>query len=484
MNHSKKSQLIISIVIFVLTGLILITNVFNVSINDYKNYPFDYAFHIVLTILFWYSSAYILNYLISSFFWSRIFKIPIGKTSLEWLKEFTSSILYTVATALILINAFWIELNSFWLTILILLLLVQMAVRPKFLSLFPKEAFARAKPFNVGDWISIKNKNGDVIITGEVYSISRSAVFIKNEDNNLTFVSMVFLADSIIENYSSVTEYSRFKTKLCIDHNVPVDRVKRILLAAVEQVIQEKKLFNVPQPKVLITDINETGIDYEILFWIKPWEEINPDELKDILLTTVLKNLSHSGIYPAYQKNDVFVGTYQRKFTDIDLLEDRKKILRNVDLLKFLNEEELNTLAANIITKVYKKDETIIKEGESGESMFILVEGLLNVYVKNNEGKEVYVGSLKPGDFLGEMSLLTGEPRSATVIAKSDSLTFELTKEIISPIIHNRVNLTEEFGKIIAERHSINIDKIAESQFKAKSKIEVFIEKIKSFFNL
>lgn len=68
MNYNKKTQLIISIIVFVLTGLMLITNVFFVTSSDYKNYPIDYSFHVVLTILFWYAATYLLNYLIVSFF--------------------------------------------------------------------------------------------------------------------------------------------------------------------------------------------------------------------------------------------------------------------------------------------------------------------------------------------------------------------------------------------------------------------------------
>lgn len=194
--------------------------------------------------------------------------------------------------------------------------------------------------------------------------------------------------------------------------------------------------------------------------------------------------MNYSGIYPAYSKNDVFIGNYQRKYADINLIEDRKKIISNIELLKLLNEDEINSIASNIKIKLFNRDEIIIKEGDEGDSMFILVEGLLNVFVKNKDGLDIYVGNLIPGDFFGEMSLLTGELRSATVKAKSDSLIFEINKEIISPIIHNRINLVEEFGKVIAERQSINIDRIAESQIKVKSRIKLFVDKIKKFFNL
>lgn len=482
--NSKKIQLVVVAIIFCLTGFLLITKAFYVTQSDYKNYPTDYVFLIAINILFWYASAYLLNKFIDYFLWDKVFRISVGKINKEWIKEFFSSLIYTLATALILKSVFWVKLNIFWILVYVLLFLVLIAVRPKILSLFSKETFAFIKPFNVGDWISIRNDKGDVVILGKVQAISRGLILIKNENNNLVFIPMNFLANKIIENYTSENDYSKFSTKICIDHNVQIDRVKRILLATLQEVYQEKKIFDAPEPSVLVNEVNENGIVYELIYWIKQWTEVNPKEFNDIILTTAFKNLNYSGIYPAYQKHDVFMGNYQKKLYDINLIEDRKKILQKVELFTLLSEDELNSMAANIKIKLFSKNKTIIKQGEEGSSMFILVEGLLNVFVKNQEGAEIYVGNLKPGDFFGEMTLFTGEKRSATVIAKTDSLIFEIEKEIISPIIHARKNLAEEFGEIIAQRQSINIDMLAASQVHEKSLIKELIEKIKNFFNL
>ncbi|MDH7604290.1 MAG: mechanosensitive ion channel family protein [Melioribacter sp.] len=484
MNYNKKSQIIIALLIFVFTGFLNFTNVFYVTVSNYKEYPTDYVFMILVNILFWYSSAYLLNYIINYFFWEKIFKLSTRKISFEWSRELVSSLIYTIATAVILKNSFWINFDFFWITILILLFLVQMAVRPKVLSLFPREAFARVRPFNVGDWITIKSKNGNNLITGMVENITRGSVVIKNENNNRVFISMNILSDVLIENHTSLNEYSKFSTKICLDHSIPVKNVKRILLSTLENIYYEKNLSDAPEPQVLINNVNELGIVYELIYWLKPWKEISPDEFNDIVLNASLENLSYAGIYPAYKKNDVYIGNYQRKFYDINLIEDRKKILQNIELLKFLNEDELNSIASNILVKGFDKNEVVINEGEEGDSMFILVEGLLNVFVKNKEGIDVHVGNLKAGDFFGEMSLFTGEPRSATIKAKTKCLIFEINKDIISPVIHNRTNLVEEFGKVIAERQSINVDKISQSEIQVKSRIKIIADKIKKFFGL
>ncbi len=484
MNHTKKSQQIIAALIFVFTGFLNYANVFYVTENNYKEYLADYVFMVLINILFWYSSAYLLNYLINIFIWEKIFKISTRKISFEWSRELVSSLIYTLATAVILKNSFWINFDFFWIAILILLLLVQMAVRPKVLSLFPREAFVRVKPFNVGDWITIKNKDGINLLTGKVENITRGAVVIKNENNNRVFISMNILTDVFIENHSVLEDFSKFKTRICIDHSIPSEKVKRILLSALENIYYEKNFTDVPEPQVLINDVNKLGIVYELVYWLKPWKEISPAEYNDIVLSTALENLSKAGIYPAYQKNDVFIGNYQRKFYDINLIEDRKKILKNIELLKFLNEDELDNIASNILIKAFDKNDIVINEGEEGESMFILVEGLLNVFVKNKEGIDIHVGNLKAGDFFGEMSLFTGEPRSATIKARTKCLIFEINKDIISPIIHKRTNLVEEFGKIIAERQSINVDKISQSEMHVKSRMKIIAYKIKNFFGL
>lgn len=484
MDRNKKSYVVIAVILFVISGFILVSGIFSLPKSVYRNNPMDYVFFVMISILFWFSASYLFNRIADSVLWSKMFKIPVGKSSFQWIKDFIASLPYTISAAIVLLTVFWVEFSGLWLMLLVLLLLIQTLLRPRFLSFFPSEAFARVKPFNIGDWIRIKNAAGNVLLVGEVYDINRGSVFIKTEDNNLIFVSMEFLAATLIENYRAFGEHSRFKIDFSFDHTIPSERIKRILLAGAKQVIGERGMIKSHEPEVIITGINGGNVEYELHYWLRPWFENNPGSIKNEILETVLRNLRQSGICPAYPKQDVFNSEAIQKQTDLHSIEDIKKILKAIEILDPLNPEEIKTLARNLKSVHYKAEELVIIQGEEGSSMFILLEGLLSVHIKNSEGNNIKVATLKAGDFFGEVSLFTGEPRTATVTADTESLVLEITKDAVLPIIKNRVDLVDDFSRIISKRHDINVEKILASEAKGKTKTEIFIGKIKSFFNL
>lgn len=484
MDRNKKSYVVIAAVVFIISGFLLLSGIFTLPKSVYRNNPMDYIFLVLISILFWYSASFLFNRIVDSVLWSKLFRIPVGKASFQWIKDFIASIPYTAATAIVLITVFWIEFSGLWMLLLILLLLLQTVMRPRFLSFFPSEAFARVKPFNQGDWIRIKNGAGDVLLVGEVYDINRGSVFIKTEDNNLIFVSMEFLAATLIENYRSFGEHCRFKIDFSFDHTIPAERIKRVLLAAAKQVIAEKGMIKSHEPEVMISGIEAGSVNYELYYWLRPWFENTPAQIKNDIFAAALKNLQRSAISPAYPKRDVFNTEAEPKQTDLHSIEDIKKILGQIEIFEPLNENEIEILAENLKVKPYKYGDAVITEGERGESMFVLVEGLLRVSVRNSEGNNITVASLHAGEFFGEISLFTGEVRTATVTAETDCLVLEITKDSIMPLIKNRVDLVNDFSGFISRRHDINVEKLLASEAKGKSKAEIFIGKIKSFFNL
>ena len=108
---------------------------------------------------------------------------------------------------------------------------------------------------------------------------------------------------------------------------------------------------------------------------------------------------------------------------------DKKSLLSRIELFKDLDESELATLSDSVAQLSFNADDTIVKRG-NGTSMYILVEGLLNVFAPvSADGSEIKVAQITPGLFFGEMSLLTGEERSATVTCQTDAEVYEVTKE-------------------------------------------------------
>lgn len=104
-------------------------------------------------------------------------------------------------------------------------------------------------------------------------------------------------------------------------------------------------------------------------------------------------------------------------------------------LFKDLSAEEFKQIVARLSLRHFDRDAEVMKEGDPGDSLFIIVRGSVRVSTKGPRQKELVLGNLGEGDFFGEVSLLTGKPRTATVIATSVCDFLELTRADYESII-------------------------------------------------
>ena len=130
-------------------------------------------------------------------------------------------------------------------------------------------------------------------------------------------------------------------------------------------------------------------------------------------------------------------------------------LLSNIDLFKDFSEEMLQAMTDSFHLKKFKPEEVLFNQGDDGESLFVLVEGLLEVSLQI-EGKKRHLTFLRPGSFLGEMALLTGEKRSADVISCTESLVGELTKDSIMSLATENPEILNQMTAVVAERRLKN----------------------------
>ena len=108
----------------------------------------------------------------------------------------------------------------------------------------------------------------------------------------------------------------------------------------------------------------------------------------------------------------------------------KNELLKGVDLFSALDDAQLDTIAAMLIEKTYRKSDIILMEDDdTNQSLFIIAKGEVKVVLTAEDGREAILASLKEGDFFGEMSLLDGEPRSATVRAVEESRLLTIRRE-------------------------------------------------------
>lgn len=121
----------------------------------------------------------------------------------------------------------------------------------------------------------------------------------------------------------------------------------------------------------------------------------------------------------------------------------KTELLKGVDLFSALDDAQLDTIAAMGIEKAYKKGDIILMEDDNtNQSFFLIVKGEVKVVLTAEDGREAILAALKEGDFFGEMSLLDGEPRSATVRAVDESRLFTIRREDFLAAIKKQPDLS------------------------------------------
>jgi CRP-like cAMP-binding protein len=108
-----------------------------------------------------------------------------------------------------------------------------------------------------------------------------------------------------------------------------------------------------------------------------------------------------------------------------------------------------------------KPDAVVVREGEPGASLFVVVSGLLDVFKQTEDGEARKVGLLAPGQVFGEWSLLTGAPRNATVTAAVETGLIEIDKSRLEPILNRHPEILGELSRIEAERSAANVSTMA-----------------------
>jgi small-conductance mechanosensitive channel len=466
MNQGKKKLFAGSVILFLLSSAAMYAGIFRIPIaGSDPNYPTDRFFFCLINAVFWLTGAYLVSKIINKTLWSGFIKIPACSKTLGRIEDFSVTFVYVTALTAVITAVFRLEFSAAVAVVFLAVWLAAALMRKNMLTNFSGSFFNSARPFKTGDRIRLINKNGNLSVRGAILQFDGKAIHLKTEENTRLIFSWAMLDDFIIENYAGVQKQITQFISFEIDSSVPTERGKRILKASAFQALTSPLSTQTTEPVVNVSGYSGGKIEYKIGYSFIPWEEYSPEDAKDKVLCAIAANLNFAGI-----KQD-------GALTDFD-------ILSNVSLFNLLEREDRKWLAASAAGACLDAGKEVIKQGEKGDSMYVVTEGLLGVFI-NADGKDrIKVGRLAPGQFFGEMSLFTGEDRSATVITETSSIVYEIKKDSLKTILEKKPQLAEMFGLIIAERQSANLQKLDDFMNRKDSLIEKIIGKIKSFFEL
>jgi len=387
-----------------------------------------------------------------------------------------------ILVALLTLRAAGVEPGSLLATSALLTAVIGLSLQDTLGNMFAGLAIQAQRPFEVGDWIQFDQNPEHV---GRVLEINwRATKLITNELVEVT-VPNGTLAKAAIQNFTKPQRIARRSVYVTAPYAAPPAQVRRILLEATQQA---PGVIETPEPDVLVFDFTERGVLYWVRFFVRDFERRDP--IAAVVRERLWYSLHRAGyaIPPPLRHVEIEERSAETlEHEQKDRFEARQKAIAGVDFLAPLPPEARRRLAELAETRLYAEGEDIIRQGASGDELYIVEVGEVNVVLDRGPGAEVVLATLGPGKFFGEMSLMTGEPRRATVRARTECEVLVVGKEEFQQIVATNERLLERISKALSDRGG-ELDDAASDQapdsMGERHSQEVLLGRIKRFFSL
>ncbi|HEY6722470.1 MAG TPA: mechanosensitive ion channel family protein [Polyangiaceae bacterium] len=384
-----------------------------------------------------------------------------------------------IAVALVTLRAAGVEPSSLLATSALLTAVIGLSLQDTLGNMFAGLAIQAERPFEVGDWIQYDATQENV---GEVTEINWRATKLITQDRVVITVPNGALAKSSIRNFSRPERITRRTTIIHAPYDVSPDRVQQALLRAAQDA---PGVLPAPPVTVITRGFSDRGMEYGVRFFIDDFRDRDP-----------ITSAVNDRLWYAMARLNVSIPVPRRRI-EIEQLSDetqmrateqavdrRLRTLEQVDFLQALPRELLAELASSAETRVYAPGEYIIHQGDTGAEMFIIDSGRVGV-VLERRANEQHVAELGHGKCFGEMSVMTGEPRKASIRAITETRVLVVDKGTFKALLDKNEGVLEDISEILADRHQ-QLDEAAihEVTDERKTQPALLLNRIKSFFSV
>ena len=428
----------------------------------------------VAETLVWLAAAFLVSRLIDIFIWRSV-EHRTHRPAPKLLISVVRLLLLTFTIGIIITVVFRQPLTGLVVSSGVIGIVLGFALQRMISDFFCGIALSMEAPFHVGDWIEVDGTVGQVIETNwratRIVTLEQVTVILPNS----------FIAERRFSNYNLPQAYFRCEVSVPMEYDVPADDAKRVLLAAARAT---DGVLAVPEPDVLLWEFAERGGRYVVRFYVSDYSQMQ--RTRNRVLSSISRHLWQAGLNVPYPKRDVFFA--QMPHRELSRKSERDALLARVELFESLEPQELRAPAGAVVETEGTAGDEVVQQGEIGASLFVVVDGLLEARVKAG-GQARPVGRIGAGEFFGEMSLLTGSPRGATVVAVTDATLYELSRAVIEPVIQRRPDIAEAISQAITLRRSRREQAAAQADVKASPQedrgfAEDLLRKIRGFFGI
>jgi small-conductance mechanosensitive channel/CRP-like cAMP-binding protein len=417
--------------------------------------------------------------LVNRYVWDFYFEKKRHTTIPHFLREVVGGIIFLIVLLLVLSYGYHAEtqLKGLLAGSGVVAIIVGFAGQNLFAGIIGGISIQINRPYKVGDWLQVGDR------FAEVREINwRSTRLCTNDDIYLDIPNNEMVSHQIV-NLHYPTEIHAMRIRVGIDYNVPPNRVKDALGRAAQSA---KNVVPDPPVKVFLVDFADHAVIYEIKYYMGNHSRIN--ETNDSVRTNVWYELKRQGITIPFPIRTLHLE--RRKAPSVhEEHEEARAILRDEALFECLSDEQIGSLVQQSRVSHFGRGERVIREGAEGDSMFVLLRGAAEVSISKN-GASIPVATLKAPDCFGEMSLLTGERRTATVRAETDCQVMEIGKPVMAELLRASPDCLERLSELLAKRKMETEGLLKEAvshrqnENKEREYRATFLHRLRTFFEL
>lgn len=295
------------------------------------------------------------------------------------------------------------------------------------------------KPFRVGQWIRVGDREG------QVQEVTWRATKLLTKDGQFLILPNSIVSKEPILNYSEPTIPTRIEIDVGTSYLTPPNEVRDAIGRALANA---PLVMRTIAPEIHLDAFGHSSLDFKVRFWIEDYGS----ELaaRDQVRTLIWYEFRRANIEIPYPIQIEYSREEQplRTPAHIDLAAAQ---LAGVDLFGLLPRDARQGLARDAADHIFAAGEAIVRQGDAGSSMFVVLRGTVTVVLEPSGQQVATIGA---GGFFGEMSMLTGDPRTATVRAATDVQVLEIAAADLRGLAETHRGLLEHISRVIAKRRA------------------------------
>jgi small-conductance mechanosensitive channel/CRP-like cAMP-binding protein len=342
-----------------------------------------------------------------------------------------------------------------------------------------------------GDWIELENRS-----QGQVKKVRWRHTVIETRDwDTLVVPNSQLLSQTIkiLGKREGAPLQHRMWVYFHVDYRFSPTEVIRV----VDEALQAAPIDGIasdPKPHCICFDLAREHRDsycyYAVRYWLR--DIARDDPANSAVRERIYAALKRAGMPLAVPAKTVFVSHDDPEHTERKRMRERelkRAAMASVELFARLSVEELDTLADTTRITPFAPREIVTRQGAKAQWLYVLTKGRAEVRVASAGGEERAVAVLEAPSFFGEMALMTGQPREATVIALTAVECLRVDKADFQGILERRPEIVQEVSTVLAQRRvelqaaRENLDADARNR-KIQSERGKMVEAIRDFFGL